>query len=201
MTNHRGEQNVRDARETSVVQVILKVQMVWASSSSEFEKLQEKKLFHCKYSIVDALCPFPTCFKLPNCVMPLLRCSIESNNFFGGDQSDQTENLLPSFPVSSKETLDWSWVSVEVGPLMMQISMQSTFAFSHLSPWNKQFNFPAKAVLKWEAYKDLLLSEEWDFIKVDANHLHLSFSCYCCYSQGGMLFIYYFFYALQQSGE
>lgn len=98
--------------------------------------------------------------------MPFLHCSKESDDYFSGIRVARL-SMMPSFTMTSKETLDWSWGSVEIGPLMMQVSVQSTCTFSHLSPWNKQFHFTAKPMTKWEAtqdvpHKDLLLSEEWN---------------------------------------
>lgn len=142
--------------------------------------------------------PFSNIFKIAQFCYAFVTVFKRKQWLFWGDQSDQTEHLMPSFTVASKETLDCSWGSVEVGLLMMQVLVQSTCTFSHLSPWNKYFHFPAKLVPKWEAaqdvpHEDLLLSE-CGIVVVDTNHLHLSFSCYCCFCQGGRFFVIIFMF-------
>lgn len=52
---------------------------------------------------------------------------------------------------------------------MMQVSMENTYAFSHLSLWNKELCSTARPVPKVEAVQDfpnesLMLSMEWGFV-------------------------------------
>lgn len=97
---------ITDVRATAVVQVIPKVQMAWASSSSGFEKLQEKTESTDKKK-KEVLITCALFQHLKNCPL-CYTAAKESNDSFWGDQRSQIENLMSSFSVTSKETLDSS---------------------------------------------------------------------------------------------